>query len=105
MLFRSVGLPEARDLRRACGRASEVIVYAYGGRAVPPWWSRVKDELQSLDNLFVFEWPKDQTLELTGFALRTMKLQCSIQEGGALFSDGQRAVELMASALKGRSVN
>ena len=29
-----VGLPEARDLRRACGRASEVIVYAYGGRAV-----------------------------------------------------------------------
>ena len=100
-----VGLPEARDLRRACGRAGEVIVYAYGGRAVPPWWSRVKDELQARDNLFGCEWPKDQTLELTAFALRTMKLQCSIQEGGALFSDGQRSVELMASALKGRSVN
>jgi hypothetical protein len=34
-----------------------------------------------------------------------MKLQCSIQEGGALFSDGQRAVELVAATLKGQGAN
>jgi uncharacterized protein YaeQ len=36
-----VGLPDEREVRKACGRAREVIVYAYGGRAVPLWWDKV----------------------------------------------------------------
>ena len=35
-----VGLPEPKRLRRACGRAREVTVFAYGGHAAELWWSR-----------------------------------------------------------------
>ena len=33
-----VGLPDEREVRKACGRAREVHVLAYGGRAVDVWW-------------------------------------------------------------------
>ena len=33
-----VGLPDEREVRKACGRAREVYVLAYGGRAVELWW-------------------------------------------------------------------
>ena len=35
-----VGLPDERDVRKACGRAQEVSIVAYGGRAVDLWWAR-----------------------------------------------------------------
>ena len=35
-----VGLPDERLLRRAAGRADEVIVLAYGGRTVDIWWQK-----------------------------------------------------------------
>src|SRR5688500_10597748 len=33
-----VGLPDEREVRKACGRAREVHALAYGGRAVDVWW-------------------------------------------------------------------
>src|SRR3981189_3155545 len=35
-----VGLPDERDVRKAFGRANEVLVYSYGGRAVALWWDK-----------------------------------------------------------------
>ncbi len=46
-----VGLPDERDLRRACGRAREVSVLAYGGRAVELWWEGVRERLARQDRL------------------------------------------------------
>ena len=40
-----VGLPEPSELRKACGRAREVFVLAYGGRAVDVWWEGARDRL------------------------------------------------------------
>ena len=39
-LWIDVGLPDERDLRKACGRSREVHVYAYGGRACALWWEK-----------------------------------------------------------------
>src|SRR6185295_12969669 len=33
-----VGLPDEREVRKACGRADQVHILAYGGRAVDLWW-------------------------------------------------------------------
>ena len=38
-LWIEVGLPDERDVRKACGRAREVAVLAYGARRVENWWS------------------------------------------------------------------
>ena len=38
-LWIEVGLPDERDVRKACGRAREVAVLAYGARRVETWWS------------------------------------------------------------------
>jgi uncharacterized protein YaeQ len=35
-----VGLPDEKALRKAAGRAAEVIVVAYGGRAMDVWWAK-----------------------------------------------------------------
>jgi len=41
-----VGLPDERDVRKACGRAREVDVLAYGGRAVELWWQGACERLE-----------------------------------------------------------
>ncbi len=40
-LWIDVGQPDEKLLRRACGRAREVVVYAYG-RGVDLWWDRAR---------------------------------------------------------------
>ncbi len=42
-----VGLPDEREVRKACGRAREVIVYAYGGRASALWWDKLGPSLHA----------------------------------------------------------
>src|SRR6185436_7958792 len=41
-----VGLPDEREVRKACGRARHVDVIAYGGRAVDLWWESARGKLE-----------------------------------------------------------
>ena len=36
-LWVDLGTPDRNRLRKACGRSHSVVLYAYGGRAVPVW--------------------------------------------------------------------
>jgi uncharacterized protein YaeQ len=100
-LWIDVGLPDEREVRKACGRAREVKLYTYG-RGAPVWWEGARQTLARQDNLEVIALPVEQTRALAALAMRTMRLQCSIQEEIALFSDGQRAVELHPEGVKAR---
>ena len=51
-----VGLPDERVIRKACGRAAQVVVVSYG-RAADIWWNENRDKLQRLDNLTVIRLP------------------------------------------------
>lgn len=82
-----VGLPDERLLRRAAGRAREVIVYAYGGRAVDLWWDRHGEALRRLRNLTVHAVAPETVQALGAFAQRTMQLQCTIEDGHVWYSD------------------
>jgi uncharacterized protein YaeQ len=86
-----VGLPDEREVRKACGRAREVIVYAYGGRAVPLWWDKVGPALLRQPALAVRNVPQDASQALAALAARTMRLQFTIQDGH-VFATGRRAV-------------
>ena len=95
-----VGLPDERELRKACGRAREVHVLAYGGRAVDLWWQGVRDKLERQDRLAVSEVPIEASRALAQLAGRTMQLQVTIQEGHIFVSDGATSVPVELRVLK-----
>ena len=89
-LWIDVGLPDERRVRKACNRASQVYLYIYGGRSADLWWQRHSQKLQRFANLSVFEIPETTTKELTAHVQRSMKLQCTIQDGELYLSSGDQ---------------
>jgi uncharacterized protein YaeQ len=76
-----VGLPDEKRIRRACGRAAEVVVVTYGGRAADLWWQQNKAALERQDKLVVLNLSAEQTQQLTAMVTRNMQIQCTLQEG------------------------
>jgi uncharacterized protein YaeQ len=76
-----VGLPEERLIRRACGRARQVVVLTYGGRVADMWWQQNKAALQKQDNLTIINLAAEDSRALAALAARGMQLQCTLQEG------------------------
>ena len=99
-LWIDVGLPDEKDVRKACGRANEVHVYAYGGRAVGLWWNKAREKLDTLPRLRVREVPIDASRALVALAARSMRLHCTIQEGNILFGDAATSVSIELVDLK-----
>ena len=97
-----VGLPDEREVRKACGRAREVDVLAYGGRAVDLWWEGVRGKLERQERLAVSEVPVEATRALAAMADRSMRLQVTIHDGHISISDQDAFVETELRVLKGR---
>lgn len=95
-----VGQPDERILRRACGRAERVIVYLYSGNSAAIWWQGLASKLAGLANLSVYELDPDAVQALADAVERTMDLQCTIQDGEALFSAGEQSVAIAPKRLK-----
>lgn len=91
-LWLDVGLPDEKLIRRACGRADQVVQYAYGGRAADIWFEQNKNAFARLKNLTVYQLPPEQTTALANLAQRTMSLQATIQDGQCWISNGQDSV-------------
>ena len=94
-LWIDVGLPDERRVRKACSRAGQVCLYAYGGKAAEIWWQRNAAALQRCKNLTVFELAEDQSGDLAALARRGMQLQCTIQDGEIWLNDGDRTLHLV----------
>ncbi len=93
-LWIDVGQPDEKRLRKACGRAKQVVVYSFSGHSADVWWKQVKGGLESLKNLVVINLPVGAGQELTKLAQRTMQLHCSIQDGQVWLSDDNVTVHL-----------
>jgi uncharacterized protein YaeQ len=93
-LWVEVGLPDERRLRKACGRAAQVRVYAYGGHAADLWWKQNAADLGRNANLAVLGVPREASQALAQLAQRTMKLQVTVQEGQLWVGDDSRSVAL-----------
>jgi uncharacterized protein YaeQ len=98
-----VGLPDERELRKACGRAREVFVLAYGGRAVDIWWEDARNKLERLPQLQVSEISIESSRALSELADRSMQLQVTIQEGHVLVANGDTAVTVELAERKRRA--
>lgn len=93
-LWIEVGLPDEKAIRQACGRARQVCVYTYGGRAADQWWKQNGAALDRLNNLAVMNLPFEGSRALAGLAQRNMDLHCTIQDGQVLIGDGTNAAQM-----------
>jgi uncharacterized protein YaeQ len=94
-----VGLPDEKLLRRAAGRAAEVIVICYSERQAEVWWQKEGRDIQRLSNVVVWLLPDDQAQALTDMCNRGMQLQCTLEDGEAWFSDGERSAQIRLQLL------
>ena len=76
-----VGQPEERRIAKASGRADRVIVIAYGGRTSEIWWQGVRSKVERMQNVTVWSLTDGVAASLGALAERTMRLQCTIQDG------------------------
>lgn len=84
-----VGQPDEQRIRKACGRARQVIVVNYGGRAADIWWEKNKAALARSRNLTVIDIPAASVDALAALSERNMQLQCLIQDGQVqMLADG-----------------
>jgi uncharacterized protein YaeQ len=91
-LWIDVGQPDERRIRKACGRAHQVIIYNYNEASAKIWWSQIRDTLKRFDNLRVFSLSDSSCEKLTKLAQRNMQLQCTIQDAEAWLSDDTNTV-------------
>lgn len=89
-----VGLPDEKLLRRACGRASEVVLLTYGGRIAELWRDKQARQLNRLETLQIINLAEEESTALAALAERNMNLQCSIQDGAVMLTSGDRLVML-----------
>ncbi len=89
-----LGQPDERRLRQACGRARQVVVISYAGRAADLWWQQNSANLARLSNLRVLDLDAAQVQALTDLVERSMDLQCTIDGGQVWISTGESMVEL-----------
>jgi uncharacterized protein YaeQ len=92
-LWIEVGLPEEKAVRKACGRSTQVRIYAYG-RGAERWWQDVQSGLSRPDNLTVIEIPQTASQAMAALAQRTLQLQCTVQDGTVWLTDGKNTVEV-----------
>lgn len=89
-----VGLPDEKEVRKASGRAKQVFIYSYGGRAADIWWSQNSRKLERIKNLAVINLPAEATAAMARLAQRNMQLQCTIQDGQVWLSDKENSAQL-----------
>jgi len=91
-LWIDVGLPDEREIRKACGRANQVILVIYGGRTADMWWAQNSKQLQKQSNLTIINLP--DSAALTPMAERSMQISCNVQDGQVFISSENTAMEL-----------
>lgn len=76
-----LGQPDESRIKKACGRAQQVVVVNYSGRAADIWWDKIASSLSRIKNLTVIDIPHDVVESLTTLIQRGMRLNCLIQDG------------------------
>jgi len=101
-LWIELGQPDEKRIRKACSRARAVSVYCYSGNAAEIWWQHNRHLLERFDRLAVAAINTDTSQHLATLAQRSMRLQCSIQDGVTWLGDDKRMVEVGLTRWKER---
>ena len=93
-LWIDVGQPDEKRLRKACGRASEVVVYSYGGSGARLWREQIASTLARTRNLAVHKISSKDSLAMARLAQRSMDLSYTVQERQVWVADDKDTVQV-----------
>lgn len=80
LLWVELGQPDEKRLRRACGRAQQVVIVNYNDKS-DIWWEQNQGKLSRFDNLRVLQFAESQIQALEKLCTRTMQMNVTIQDG------------------------
>jgi uncharacterized protein YaeQ len=83
-LWIDFGQLDEKRIRKACGRAKQVIIYTYHEGKASVWWQQQKEKCQRFNNLSVIQINADG---IDSLLQRSMQLQCNIQDDVMYLSD------------------
>lgn len=89
-----IGQPDEKQIRKACGRAQEVVIYPYSGNSANAWWKKIGDHMHRFNNLSVVYLPTEAIREMAELAQRTMDFPCTIQGGEVWISGKDKTVKI-----------
>jgi len=98
-LWIDLGQPDEARIRRACGRAGQVIVLCYSS-SCEVWWKQIAGKLTRFANLTVLQLPADTTQALAALAERSMRLQCMVQDGEVWLNSENTSVPVTLARLQ-----
>ena len=96
----SVGQPDEKWIRKACGRSDKVVVINYA-RASHVWWDSINSKLTRQQSLSVLRIAPEVAPALARLTDRTMRLQCTLQDGHVWITNGDETVEVVPELLMG----
>jgi uncharacterized protein YaeQ len=89
-----VGQPDEARLRKASGRAEQVVVLSYSGRSAELWWEKNAAALERIRNLTVLDLSPDNGQAIAAGIERNMPLQCLIQDGQLQWLCGDKSIDI-----------
>lgn len=93
-LWIELGQPDESRLRKACGRAGQVVLITYGGRGADLWWEKNESALARCRNLTVLDIAPEASKALAERLQRGMSLQALVQDGVLQLIDGDTTLEI-----------
>lgn len=100
VLWIDLGQVDEKRIKKACGKADQVVVYTYQSRSARPWWQKIESALTRFDNLNVFEIENISSTPIEALVQRSMQLQCNIQDNALYLSSTMGEVELCLNKLR-----
>ena len=89
-LWIDLGQPDEKRIRKACGRAEQVIIYTYQEGSALSWWKQAEKSLKRFKNLRVINLKIEGSIET--LAQRSMALQCNISDAELSLLDNEHSV-------------
>ena len=95
-LWIDFGQLDEKRIRKACGRAKQVLIYTFHDGKAKVWWQQQQDKLKRFTNLKVIH---IQAEGIEAMISRSMQLQCTIQDGELYLSDDDSNITITFAAL------
>jgi len=89
-----LGQPDEKRIRKACGRAEQVIIYGYQPRSIKAWWQQIGKKLTRFNNLSIYQVSETSFQALEELAERSMQLSCTIDQGDIWLSNGKANIKV-----------
>ncbi|MFD1383248.1 YaeQ family protein [Rhodanobacter aciditrophus] len=80
LMWVELGQPDEKRLRKACGRAQDVVIVNYNDKS-DIWWEQNKGKVSRFDNLRIMKFPEVDIQALEQLCARSMQLNVTVQDG------------------------